>query len=302
MNEKPIVTVIIPTYGTPVFLKSSIESVQKQTLTDWELIIVDDNDPNTEARENTNNLIQPFLSDKRIRYVQHEFNKNGAAARNIGLKIANGKYCAFLDSDDEYMPERLAKCVDILETAPSSVGGVYTGCQFVKAGKTYHVEKDMVEGNFLVQTLACTFMFCTGSNIFMRMEVVKDMGGFDESFTRHQDYEFLVRFFEHYSLAAVSEVLVIKNNENFNLPNIDGMIKIKEKYLKKYDNIIQKMSKADQTYIFQSQYIQIAESAVRVKNLVTAKNYYRKAKEYGKIPMKYNLRRIALRVKSIANK
>lgn len=51
MNEKPIVTVIIPTYGTPIFLKSSIVSVQKQTLTDWELIIVDDNDPNTEARK-----------------------------------------------------------------------------------------------------------------------------------------------------------------------------------------------------------------------------------------------------------
>ena len=132
------------------------------------------------------------------------------------------------------MPDRLQKCFDIMENAADSIAGVYTGCEFRRGGKVYHVENNVKPGNFLVDTLACKFMFCTGSNIFVRKSVVDELNGFDGAFLRHQDYEFLVRVFEKYDLAAIQEPLVIKNNENFNLPNLEKQVAIKKQYLDKF--------------------------------------------------------------------
>lgn len=212
------VSVIIPTYGFPVFLEKSILSVLNQTLKNLELIIVDNNNPNTEERKATEKIVCKLQQNKaRIKYIKHSSNKNGAVARNTGFAVAQGKYISLLDSDDEYMPNRLQKCYDVMEQMPSSVGGVYTGCEFRRSGKTYLKYTEVKDGNFLVDTLACKFMFCTGSNIFVRKSVVDELNGFDGEFLRHQDYEFLVRVFEKYSLKAIPEILVIKNNENFNL-------------------------------------------------------------------------------------
>lgn len=80
-----------------------------------------------------------------------------------------------------------------MENADSSVAGVYTGCEFKRSGETYYTHTDVTAGNFLLKTLACTFMFCTGSNIFVRSNAVQEINGFDGTFLRHQDYEFLSR-------------------------------------------------------------------------------------------------------------
>ena len=185
------ISVIIPTFGKPVFLEQSIKSVINQTFKDIELIIVDDNNPDTFARKETEELVNGFVNiDNRIKYIKHEHNKNGAVARNTGFAVAKGKYISLLDSDDEYMPDRLQKCFDIMENAADSIAGVYTGCEFRRGGKVYHVENNVKPGNFLVDTLACKFMFCTGSNIFVRKSVVDELNGFDGAFLRHQEYEF----------------------------------------------------------------------------------------------------------------
>ena len=86
---------------------------------------------------------------------------------------ATGKYIAFLDSDDEYKEERLQKCFDLMENEPGNIAGVYSGCEFRRGGKRYHIERKIESGNYLVQTLACTFRFCTGSNIFVRKDLIR---------------------------------------------------------------------------------------------------------------------------------
>lgn len=290
------VTVIIPTYGEPVFLEKSIMSVQNQTLTNWELFVVDDNNPDTEARNKTEKVIESFSTDSRIYYLKHPKNLNGAVARNTGLGEATGKYIAFLDSDDEYMPERLQKCFDLMEQQQVKVAGVYTGCEFKRAGKVYHVETNVQAGNYLVQTLACTFMFCTGSNIFVRKSVVDEINGFDGTFLRHQDYEFLARIFKNYNMAAIPEVLVIKNNENVNLPNVRKMIDIKHQYLDKFAGYIKELPESEQRYIYHSQWLSVAEAAQRTKDFKTAKEFYKKAGEYGSLTMKEQMRRLAFRI------
>lgn len=291
---------IIPTYGEPVFLREAIESVIGQTMKDWELIIVDDNNPQTKERKKTEAIVSAFCKkDLRIIYLKHPMNKNGAAARNTGLQYAQGDYVAFLDSDDIYMPQRLQKCCDALDSATHEKAGVYTGCEFRRGGKKYNVIKDVKAGNFLIETLAGTFMFCTGSNIFMRRNVINELQGFDESFIRHQDYEFLVRYFKKYSLEAIPEVLVIKNNENFNLPNPQKMIEVKKQYLEKYKSLIEQQDKRIQNNIYNRQYISIAETGMRFKDYQLAKKYYDVANKYGSLDFFTKIRRIGFFLKNL---
>lgn len=287
------ISVVIPTYGNPKFLDKSVTSVLEQTFTDWELIIVDDNNPNTDARIATENLVRKFVrQDSRVRYFKHVKNMNGAVARNTGFTVARGKYISLLDSDDEYMTDRLQKCFDVMEAAPTSVAGVYTGCEFRRSGKTYNTYTDVKDGNYLIDTLACKFMFCTGSNIFVRKDVIDELNGFDGAFLRHQDYEFLVRVFEKYSLKAIPEVLVIKNNENYNLPNLDKLIAIKTQYLDKFKYIIDALPKEDANYVMHGNYINVAVNAMDLNNFKVANVFYRKASQYGNLSSKEWLRRI----------
>lgn len=288
-----LISVIIPTFGHPDYLKKAIESVIGQTFLDWELIIVDDNNQDSEARKETEVIVSAFeKKDGRIKYIKHECNKNGAVARNTGFAVAQGKYISLLDSDDEYYPERLEKCYNAMEKAPGNVAGVYTGCEFRCKGKVYHLHKDVKDGNFLVETLACKFMFCTGSNIFVRKSVIDQLNGFDGAFLRHQDYEFLVRVFEKYDLAAIPVVLVIKNNENFNLPNLDKQIAIKKQYLEKFKYIIDALPEKDVNYIMHGNYINVAENAMGQNNFKVANEFFSKASRYGGLSAREWLRRL----------
>ena len=100
---KTTFSVIMPVYNAEKYLDESILSVLNQTYKNWELIVVDDNDPETEERKQTEKMLSDFASkDSRIHYVRHPRNLNGAAARSTGIRQAQGEYIAFLDSDDEY--------------------------------------------------------------------------------------------------------------------------------------------------------------------------------------------------------
>ena len=297
------VTVIIPTFGNPKFLCDSIISVLNQTFTDLELIIVDDNNPGTESRKDTEELVNRLMQqDSRVKYLKHMKNMNGAVARNTGFAVAQGKYISFLDSDDEYMPDRLQKCFDVMENASDNIAGVYTGCEFRRGGKVYHIEKNVKPGNFLVDTLACKFMFCTGSNIFVRKSVIDELNGFDGAFLRHQDYEFLVRVFEKYDLAAIPEPLVIKNNENFNLPNLEKQVAIKNQYLDKFKYIIDSLPQKDVNYIMHGNYINVAENAMAQNNFKVANEFYSKASQYGGLSAREWFRRFVFPIYNIVKR
>ncbi len=99
-----IVSIIMPSYNTDRFIEESIRSVQGQTYPDWELIIVDDC-----STDDTDAVVQPFLADRRIKYLKNEKNSGAAVSRNRALREANGKWLAFLDSDDLWRPEKLEK-------------------------------------------------------------------------------------------------------------------------------------------------------------------------------------------------
>jgi glycosyltransferase involved in cell wall biosynthesis len=105
-----LVSIIMPSYNTASFIGESIQSVLAQSYKDWELIIVDDCSP-----DNTDDIVKPYLQDKRIKYIKNEKNSGAAVSRNRALREASGKWIAFLDSDDLWMKEKLEKQIQFME-------------------------------------------------------------------------------------------------------------------------------------------------------------------------------------------
>lgn len=285
MEDK--VSIILPTYGRPDGLSLAIDSILNQTYLNWELIVVDDNDPLSASRKQTEKIMSVYSKNNNIFYLKHECNKNGAAARNTGIAFSSGKYISFLDDDDVYHPERLRYCVNVLKNSPIKYGGVYTGCKFYHNGHFYRTCKSAHTGNFLVETLSTIFKSYSGSNLFFRASVIKDIGGFDESFRRHQDYEFLVRFFLKYDLLGIQKVLLIKNENGNNLPEVEKLANIKKQYLQKYAYVIDDLSEKDRNAIFFSNFIGLAQRALETNKLELYRYFFQKASSYKKASLWY---------------
>ncbi len=106
---KDLVSIVMPSYNTAEYIKNSIASVQAQTYQNWELIIVDDC-----SSDNTDEVVAAFLSDERIKYFKNETNSGAAVSRNKALQEASGKWIAFLDSDDVWLPEKLERQIGFM--------------------------------------------------------------------------------------------------------------------------------------------------------------------------------------------
>lgn len=108
-SKKPVVSIVMPAYNSSATIEDSIESVLHQTFTDWELLIIDDC-----SEENIEKKVRGF-QDKRIHYYRLAKNHGVAHARNVAIKKARGRYLAFLDSDDLWLPEKLEHQIQFME-------------------------------------------------------------------------------------------------------------------------------------------------------------------------------------------
>jgi hypothetical protein len=175
-----------------------------------------------------------------------------------------------------FLPMRVEKAVNALEHA-TEYNGVYSGCIFYRNGKIYKKDRRAKTGNFLKETLSTTFKFHSGSNIFMRKIVFESLIGFDTSFKRHQDYEFLVRYFmQGNQLLGINECLLIKNNDNTNLPSINVMIEIKNQFLEKYSNQISTFNHKDHNRILFDNIYQLIEMDIVQRKYFANKSVYLK--------------------------
>ena len=105
-----LVSIIMPSYNTGLYIKYSIESVLAQSYMNWELIIVDDC-----STDNTDEVVSQYLYDSRIKYLKNEKNSGAAVSRNYALREAKGKWIAFLDSDDSWHPKKLEKQIAFMQ-------------------------------------------------------------------------------------------------------------------------------------------------------------------------------------------
>ncbi len=197
------ISVIIPTYNRGALIERALQSVLTQNHPDLEVIIVDDC-----SNDNTEEVVKS-LHDPRIKFIRHTRNQGANAARNTGIHAASGEFIAFQDSDDEWMPGKLAKQLEAFQHAPSDTGVIYTAFWRIEGKeKTYTPSKDVLTTNgFLLEELLKR-NFITTQSILVKKACLEEVGLFDETMPRLQDWELLLRLAKHYPFHFIDEPLV----------------------------------------------------------------------------------------------
>lgn len=235
-DNKGLVSIIIPTYKQRGGLKKSIDSALNQTYKYIEVIVVDDNDPDTNERRETEMIINGYSGDPRVIYIKHEVNKNGAAARNTGIRNAKGDYIAFLDDDDLFLPQKIEKQIEFLEFQ-KKYDAVYNLVSI--NGKV--VKSENLSGNLLKELLMEQTAMFTSSLLF-RKEALKTIGGFDENFRRHQDYELMVKYFlQGYEVGCIQEVLTEYSSMGGNNVRGKKLEDLKKQFLSQFEDAINRL-------------------------------------------------------------
>lgn len=243
-SNKPLVSVVIPTYKRPEMIARTVQSIKQQSYENIEIIVVDDNGSGSDMQLKTGEVLSSFMSD--ITYLVHDCNKGGSAARNTGWKAAKGQYITFVDDDDELAKSKLEKQVECLENLDESWGCCYTAYELKKENGDYQRSAESRSGNCYVDALMRTMFMGSGSNLFLRKSVVDEINGYDESFVRNQDIEFLARVCEKYKIAFIDEVLLTIYQEG-NRPKrtLEKIEEVNKHYLSKFEERINKLDEAD---------------------------------------------------------
>jgi glycosyltransferase involved in cell wall biosynthesis len=191
----PTVTVVVPNFNGDEYLELTLSSVQRQTFQGWECIVVDDF-----STDRSKEIVKRFFArDKRFRLVPHRANGGANAARNSGLRSARGAHLCFLDSDDLLMPTSLENRLStILSAGHERLAGSYSASVRIDADATEPPEPTRVERMRVVDfvTAAGNCPFNINQPMF-RTAVLRDLGGFDESMTQAEDWEFWIRILRH---------------------------------------------------------------------------------------------------------
>ena len=167
MNEFPLVSVIMPAYNAEMFIEEAIDSVIAQTLTDWELLVIDDC-----STDDTQRIAAEFAEkDSRIKVLINETNMRVAKTRNKGLELCQGQYVALLDSDDCYKPEMLQKMVDRAQKTNADI--VYCSYELVdEQGQKVCNDFIVPEQTDFEQSLVRSVI--SGSNVLITREIAKN--------------------------------------------------------------------------------------------------------------------------------
>jgi len=202
--EKNLVSVIIPTYNRGYCIKYSVESVLNQTYSNIECIIVDDG-----STDDTKKIIESIV-DNRIRYIYLSDNGGPSRARNIGVELARGKYIAFNDSDDIWyackLEEQMYKFCNMANFGMVYCDYLYKGAQkeVIMPPNIYDISE--LEGD-IFQSLLNDNKIGTPT-ILVKKECIQDVGGFNENLKSLEDWEFVLRIANKYSIGYIHEPLI----------------------------------------------------------------------------------------------
>lgn len=202
----PEVSVIIPTYNRVRVLGRALDSVCRQTLPDIEVLVVDD-----ASTDDTESFVRSY-ADTRVRYVKCDRNGGPAAARNVGMSQAQARYIAFLDSDDEWTPEKLALQVTRMDMEPSDVAVCFCGATIIKdcniANPVAYVPRKEWEEDTFRRFVRGEISFLTPT-LLIRTACLGKTGMMTSPMRRYEDIEFLLRVFRDFRLAVIPEPCVV---------------------------------------------------------------------------------------------
>jgi glycosyltransferase involved in cell wall biosynthesis len=199
--QRPLVSIILPTFGRLKYLRATVASVYRQTLQDWELVIADDG-----SDEETRTYLRTLEADSRIRLVWLQHSGVPAIVRNAALREARGEYVAFLDSDDLWAPEKLARQVETLRSRPVCRWSYTAICHIDGSDRPL---AEPLFGPWLPRDGAVFERLVTGPvlirtpTVLAARELIAQTGGFDETIHSGEDYDLWLR------LALASDVALL---------------------------------------------------------------------------------------------
>jgi glycosyltransferase involved in cell wall biosynthesis len=207
MTEKnvPLVSVVIPAFNRAAVLPEALDSVLAQTWKDFEVLVVDDG-----STDDTESVLRPYVERDGIRLLR-QANGGPSAARNRGIAAARGKYVAFLDSDDLWLPIKLAIQIPLLEARPAAVMAYGNLLNFDPDRGTLRLRyrpRSMRTGD-LYRLLVYKKLLCQASTVVVRTAVARRVGGYDESLRRSEDRDFSTRLAREGPFLGVPEPLAI---------------------------------------------------------------------------------------------
>lgn len=209
-EECPLVSVIIPTYDRRDLLPTAINSVLNQSYRPIELIIVDDSSPES-PRQTIEEMPTEELTN--TEFISHDTNKGVSAARNTGIKHANGKLIAVLDDDDQWKNSKIERQVAVFTQGDDNVGVVCTGMQSIDSdGSTITVQNVDYNGDVTKQLL-CGAPIPLPS-IMVHRRILDRAGLFDENMKSYEDLEWIIRLSRHCKFKSINDPLVISLRDN----------------------------------------------------------------------------------------
>ncbi len=204
-NEYPLVSAIIPTYKRkPEMVKRALSSAVGQTYPNMEVIVVDDSPLDYELREAVRALVESFGAT----YIDQKGSKGACTARNTGLAVARGEFVAFLDDDDEWVPEKIAK--QIVKFEREEIALIYTEADIVNdsTGDKRRFEVEHLSGHIFDKLLEGNYIGATSTPL-IRAQYLREVGGFDEQMQSAQDYDLWLRLAQKYRIDYCKEPLMI---------------------------------------------------------------------------------------------
>jgi glycosyltransferase involved in cell wall biosynthesis len=201
----PAVSVILPTYNRAALLGRAIRSVLGQSYTNFELIVIDDG-----STDETYGVMNGFR-DRRIKYISLEHNTGAGAARNVGIRMARGKFLAFQDSDDEWLPSKLAKQMSVFERGSVRLGIVYSDMQKILSdGTVIYFAAPSVSSNRLINPTIRFYQVCNLGiqSAVIKREYLDAAGHFNERLPAFEDLEMFIRLSRQCEFYRLREPLV----------------------------------------------------------------------------------------------
>jgi len=264
-----LVSVIIPTYNRAEELKRAMKSVLNQTYRNLELIIIDDG-----SIDDTENTVQ-FFSDDRIKYLRNDENMGVAHSRNRGLAIARGNYVSFLDSDDEWLEDKLDVQLEKATEFNKPVF-IFSNGYCDAFDKRFAWDRDIPSGTFMYQKNSHPLKQAIPppSCWFISRSIFDKIGEFDTNLTMWEDQDFILRMFlEGITVYFLNKLLVRWHQGSDNLSTLNAkLMESKEYFLEKHNRNMEE----DSEYLFRF-LCSMGKDFLKIKEKKKARQYYIKA-------------------------
>jgi len=223
------VSVVVPTYGRPALLRRLLTSIAAQTYRHYEVVVVDDCSPNEHEYRVVLEQMAPLLPA--FTFIRNAHNRGAPHSRNRGIQAARYDLVALVDDDDEWLPRKLERQIDVFANSSPKVGIVYTWTDVVEDGRRQPFYRAQLQGSALPAILHECFI--PSPSVMARKTALLEAGLFDERLPSCQDWDMWTRLLAlGYEARVVPEVLTLYHKHG--TPSIGASANARSGYIQYY--------------------------------------------------------------------